>query len=135
MGSKATAPPPNGQRGEKILSVNLSILCNFQQLWFSWQKSPPPNWSDYMREFRTRTLTRNERLLASYGNPSSIFCFNHLSFGFLCFFLHFLFPLIFHFALSFTTFVALYFPHFFSLNLIIYHIFPAFINFFLRSFI
>ena len=27
---------------EKILQLYLSISCNFQQLWFSWQKPPPP---------------------------------------------------------------------------------------------
>ena len=27
----------------KILKLDLSISCNFQQLWFSWQKSPPPS--------------------------------------------------------------------------------------------
>ena len=55
---KAPPPPPRGQRGGKILRLNLSISCNFQQLWFSWQKSlpPPPNWSDYMTEICRRTF-------------------------------------------------------------------------------
>ena len=35
------APPPAAKQG-KILRLDLSISCNFQQLWFSWQKSPPP---------------------------------------------------------------------------------------------
>ena len=34
--------PPHDQRG-KILRLNISISCNFQQLWFSWQKSPLPS--------------------------------------------------------------------------------------------
>ena len=34
------APPPAAKEG-KFLRRNLSISCNFQQLQFSWQKSPP----------------------------------------------------------------------------------------------
>ena len=33
--------PPAAKQG-KILRLDLSISCNFQQLWFSWQKSSPP---------------------------------------------------------------------------------------------
>ena len=38
----AENPPPHPAAKEgKILRLNLSISCNFQQLWFSWQKAPP----------------------------------------------------------------------------------------------
>ena len=30
------------QPNRKILRLDLSISCNFQQLWLSWQQSPPP---------------------------------------------------------------------------------------------
>ena len=36
------APLPSVAKRGKILRLDLSISCNFQQLWFSWQKSPPP---------------------------------------------------------------------------------------------
>ena len=42
FGSAGRKAPPHGQRGKK-LRLNLSISCNFQQLWFSWQKSPLPH--------------------------------------------------------------------------------------------
>ena len=36
-------PPPSCWTGKFIFRLDLSISCNFQQqLWFSWQKSPPP---------------------------------------------------------------------------------------------
>ena len=38
-GRKATPPP---QMREKILTPDLSISGNFEQLWFLWHKSPPP---------------------------------------------------------------------------------------------
>ena len=52
-------PPPVAKQG-KNLRLDLSISCNFQQLWSSWQKSPPPPllacvicveqpWSSYYR--------------------------------------------------------------------------------------
>ena len=34
-------PPPVAKQW-KFLRLDLSISCNFKQLWFSWQKSPPP---------------------------------------------------------------------------------------------
>ena len=34
--------PPPPQDEANFLTSDLSILCNFQQLWFLWQKSPPP---------------------------------------------------------------------------------------------
>ena len=69
--SQQKSPPPCDHRG-KILRMNLSLSCNFHQLWFSWQKSPPlPHWSDNMTEICMRTSSRNERLLARYGYPSS----------------------------------------------------------------
>ena len=34
----AEKPPKKG----KILRLDLSMSCNFQQLWFSWQNPPPP---------------------------------------------------------------------------------------------
>ena len=36
----AEKPPPVAKEG-KILRLNVSISCNFQKLWFSWQKSYP----------------------------------------------------------------------------------------------
>ena len=36
-------PPPKQPKREKILRLNLSISCDLQQLWFSWQKRPPPH--------------------------------------------------------------------------------------------
>ena len=32
---------PSGQTGKKLFTLDLSISCNFQQLWILWQKSPP----------------------------------------------------------------------------------------------
>ena len=34
--------PLQQPKREKILRLDLSISCNFQQLWLSWQKSAPP---------------------------------------------------------------------------------------------
>ena len=34
--------PPQAAKQGKHLRLDLSISYNFQQLWFSWQKSPPP---------------------------------------------------------------------------------------------
>ena len=35
-------PPPPAPKQGKILRLDLSISCNFRQLWFSWQKSSLP---------------------------------------------------------------------------------------------
>ena len=37
----AEKPPPPRMR-EIFFTLDLSILCNFKQLWFMWQKSPHP---------------------------------------------------------------------------------------------
>ena len=42
------SPLPQQPKREIFSTLNLSISCNFQQLWFLWQKSPPPH--DEMRE-------------------------------------------------------------------------------------
>ena len=96
-GRKALPPPlpslpPMAEQG-KILKLDLSISCNFQQLWFSWQKSTPktlksggqyiksviwvraaegvtPRLTEQKGEtcFPTRSTTQNERPLVGYGN-------------------------------------------------------------------
>ena len=38
----AEPQPHPAAKQEKILRLDLSISYNFQQLWFSWQKRPPP---------------------------------------------------------------------------------------------
>ena len=38
---KSPCPPPPAATQGKILRLDLSVSCNFQQLWISWQKSPP----------------------------------------------------------------------------------------------
>ena len=41
----AEKPPPSPPRmREKFLTSDLSVSGNFEQLWFLWQKSPPPGW-------------------------------------------------------------------------------------------
>ena len=39
--NRPKSPPPAAKQG-KIFRLNLSISCDFKQLWFSRQKSPPP---------------------------------------------------------------------------------------------
>ena len=47
----AESPPPfQAAKQGKILRLDLSISCNFQQLWFSWQKSQPPSFSAFLWE-------------------------------------------------------------------------------------
>ena len=41
LGRKAPPPPPKNR--EIFFRLDLSISCNFQQLSFRWQKSPPPS--------------------------------------------------------------------------------------------
>ena len=97
------APPLPPQDEGFFFTPDLSISGNFQQLWFLWQKSPPPNPPLRMREFflywiypfqaissnfgfcgrndddfhRTRTSTRYERLFAGNGDPSSLYFMAH----------------------------------------------------------
>ena len=40
------APPPPRMR-EIFLTSDLSVSGNFKQLWFLWQKSPPPKWGKF----------------------------------------------------------------------------------------
>ena len=41
LGPGRRAPLPPVAKQGKILRLDLSISCSFQQFWFSWQKSPP----------------------------------------------------------------------------------------------
>ena len=41
FGSAGREVLPSAARQWDIFRLNLSISCNFQQLWFSWQKAPP----------------------------------------------------------------------------------------------
>ena len=41
LGQLAEKPPPPAAKQGKILRLDLTISCNFQQHWFSWQKIPP----------------------------------------------------------------------------------------------
>ena len=41
------SPPPG--TGKIFLGLDVSISCNFEQLWFSWQKSPPRNREQFFR--------------------------------------------------------------------------------------
>ena len=67
------AEPPPPQDEGNFFTLDLSISCNFQQLWFLWQKSPPlPHKDDNFH--RTRTSIRYERLFAGNANPSSYNC-------------------------------------------------------------
>ena len=49
-------PPPQWPKREKILRLNLSLSSNFQQLWFSWQKSPPPPAAKEGKNYETESI-------------------------------------------------------------------------------
>ena len=52
----AEKPPLQEARQWNLFRVDLSISCNFQQLWFSWQKPSPHLWSQTVKFFWTRCI-------------------------------------------------------------------------------
>ena len=52
----AEKSPLQEARQWNLFRVDLSISCNFQQLWFSWQKPSPHLWSQTVKFFWTRCI-------------------------------------------------------------------------------